>query len=238
MLSARHTFTRTDGSPVACHSPSGVTILGGEPSLEQSPDIQIHDPVCPDITEDDQMDIINAEPDVHVPILRPPPGFRQLSWPREEWGPDGDPSLFDFSKELPGWFPWGYRRFLGVDPPSLPISPILQNSLDDSVIANVGSSKEESNTPSEAVIATQTVLDALPVEMDSGPDVLADSPSPDVHRPFSGSPVGAVADLPNYLTSRVGRRSPGHIPRWRLAWEGPFLAERSSSSLRCQVLLS
>ena len=167
------------------------------------------------------MDIMNAEPDVPEPdraVLRPPPQFRKFSLPRKEWGPDGDPSLFDFSKELPGWFPWGYRGQV-VDPPSLPISPILQNSLDDSVVANVGSSMEESNTPSEAVIATQTVVDAFPVGMDAGPDVLTDSPLPEIHRPFSGLSVGAVADLPNYVTGRVGRRSPG-------------LAERSSSSLR------
>ena len=241
---------------------SGETVLGGRPQLDQSTDIQIHDPVCPDITEEDEMDIMNAEPDMPFPVLRPPPGFRKFSWPREEmdimnaepdmpfpvlrpppgfrkfswpreeWGPDGDPYLLDFSKELPGWFPWGYKGH-SVDPPSLPISPILQNSLDDSVIANVGSSREQSNTPSEAVIATQTVVDALPVGMDSGPDVLADSPSPAVHRPSSGSPVGAVADLPNYLTSCEGRRSPGLVPRWRLAREGPFLADRLSSSLRC-----
>ena len=86
---------------------SGVAILGGDPSLEQSPDIRIHDPVCPDITEDDEMDIMNTELDVHIPVLRPPPGFWQFAWPREEWGPDVDPSLFDFSKELPGWFLWG-----------------------------------------------------------------------------------------------------------------------------------
>ena len=170
------------------------------------------------------MDIMNAEPDMPIPILRAPPGFRKFSCPREEWGPDGDPSLFDFSKELPSWFPWGYKG-QSVDPPSLPVSPILQNSLDDSVIANVDSSREESNTPSEAVIAMQTVVDALPVGMDSGPDILADSPSPDVHRPFSGSPVGAVADIPNYLTSHEGRRSPGLVPRWRLArgWGGGCL---------------
>ena len=173
---------------------------------------------------------MSAETDVPIPVLRPPPGCWQLSWPREECGSDGDPSLFNFSKELPGWFPWGYGG-QSVDPPSLPISPILQNSLDDSVLANVGSSREESNTPSEAVIATHTVVDALPVGMDS--DALADSPSPDVVRPFSRSPVGAVADLPKYLTGRVGRRSPGLVPRWRLAREGPFLAERSSSSLWC-----
>ena len=148
-------------------------------------------------------------------------------------GPDGDLSLFDFSKELLSWFPWGYRG-QSVYPPSLPISPILQNSLSDSVIANVGSSREESNTPSETVIATQTVVEALPFGMDSGPDVLADSPSPDVHRPFSGSPVGAVADLPSHLTSRVGRRSPGLVPRWQLAREGPFVHPLSW----CQVLIS
>ena len=93
----------------------------------------------------------------------------------------------------------------------------------------MGSSREESDNPSEAVIATQTVVNALPVGMDSGPDVLTDSPSPEVHRPFSGLFVGSVADLPNYVTRHVGRRSPGLVPRWRLAREGPFLAERSSS---------
>ena len=95
-----------------------------------------------------------------------------------------------------------------------------------------GSSREESSTLSEAVITTQTVVDALPIGMDSGPDVLANSSSSDAHRPFSGSLVGAVADLPNYWIGHVGGRSPGLVPRWRLAWEGPFLAERSSSSLQ------
>ena len=81
---------------------SGVTVLGGEPPLEQSPDIQIHDPVCPDITEEDEMDSMNAVPDVPIPVLQPPPGFRQISWPREEWGPDGDPSLFETSLGIKG----------------------------------------------------------------------------------------------------------------------------------------
>ena len=175
------------------------------------------------------MDIVRTETDVPIPVVGPPTGFRQFLWPREEWGPDGDPSLLDFSKELPGWVP-GEGGRPSVDPPSLPVSPILQNSLDDSVVANVGSSREESNTPSEAVIATQTVVDTPLVGMAS--HVLANSPSPDVLRPFTGSPVGPVADSPKYFTGRVGRCSPGLVPRWRLAREGPFLAERSSSSLR------
>ena len=86
------------------------------------------------------MDIVSAETDAPIPVLRPPLGFRPFSWPREQWGPNGDPSLFHFSKELPGWFPWRYGE-QSVDPPSLPISPILQDSLDDSVVANVGLSR-------------------------------------------------------------------------------------------------
>ena len=74
-----------------------------------------------------------------------------------------------------------------VDLPSRPVSPMLQDSLDDLVVADVGSSREESNTPSEAVVDTHTVGDALPVGMDS--DALADSLLPDVVRLFAGSPI-------------------------------------------------
>ena len=47
------------------------------------------------------------------------------------------------------------------------------------------------------------------------------------------SPPEVVSDLPDCLTSSAVRRSPGTVPRWRLAREGPFLSERSSSLLRC-----
>ena len=128
---------------------SGATIMGDEPPLEQSPDICIH--------EVDEMDIVSVETDVPNSVLRPPPGFRPFSWPWEKRGTDGDPSLFNFSKELPGWFPWGYGG-QSVDPPSLPISPIIQDSLDDSVVVNVGSSREEPSTPSTLDVLDQYAL--------------------------------------------------------------------------------
>ena len=56
----------------------------------------------------------------------------------------GDPSLFNIAKELPGWFPWSFGG-LPVDLPSLLLSPIIPDSLDDSVTANMGSSREESS---------------------------------------------------------------------------------------------
>ena len=52
-------------------------------------------------------------------------------------------------------------------------------------------------------------------------------------RPILNSPAEVVSNLPDCLTSRAVRRSPGPVPRWRLAREGPFLSEYSSSSLSC-----
>ena len=102
------------------------------------PAIQIHDLVCPGITEEDDMDVSIEVSDVPVPVLPPPPGFERFSWPTAVGGPGGDPSLFDFSAELP-------RGCVGQsrDPPSLPISPILSVTPDDSLVTNLGSSRDE-----------------------------------------------------------------------------------------------
>ena len=153
---------------------------------------------------------------------------RQFSWPREKWSVGGETSLFDFAAGLPGWFPWSYGE-QPVDPPSLPVSPILQSGLDDSVITNVGSSRKESNTPSDTVVVTQPVGDTLLVETDS--KAILESPPPDVGT-FSKLPLGPVTDGSHGMTKRESRRSLSRVPRWRLAREGPFLVERSSSSLR------
>ena len=40
---------------------------------------------------------------------------------------------------------------------------------------------------------------------------------------YRGRSVDTVTDLPKCLTGRVSHRSPGLVPRWRLAREGPFL---------------
>ena len=216
-------------SPRRVSFASNITVLGGAPPLDKSPDIILHDPLCPEIVDEDEIDTVGAMTNITTPIVRPPPGFRQFSWLREEWSGGVEPSLFDYATELPGWFPWRYGD-QPVDPPSLPVSPILQSSVDDSVIANVGSSREESITPSETVIDTQPVGDALLVKTD--PMALLDLLSFDVVGMFSKYSMGQVADSPRGMTNLGSRHSPGRVPRWRLAREGPFLAEKSSSSLR------
>ena len=115
------------------------------------------------VTEEDEMNTEGGRmdtTDMPAPIIPPLPGFRQFSWPYEDWSVGDDPSLFTFTTELSGWFP-GNSGGLLVDMPSLPLSPIVPDSLDDSVTANMGSSREKSITPSEVVVIGPPVRSAL-----------------------------------------------------------------------------
>ena len=109
------------------------------------------------------MDVSTEVSDTHVPVLPPPPGFKCFSWPKATGGPGSDPSLFDFSAELPGWFPMGLVETSG-EPPSLPISPILRTS-----------SRDEPDTSSGT---------------DSLPDALSGYSPTDLSQPILTSPAG------------------------------------------------
>ena len=169
---------------------SNVMVLGDAQPPVHSPDIVIHEPLRPEVIEEDVMDTGGVGTDTSAPIIPPPPGFRQFSWPHEDWKVGGDPSLFTFAEELPGWFPWSSAG-LPVDLPSLPLSPITPNSVDDSVTAHMGSSREESNTPSEVVVVVPPIWDVLPDVTDvTDAEVLADSPLPTAEGLFCGFAVG------------------------------------------------
>ena len=71
------TSSRELTSPCRVSFASDITVLCGAPPLDKSPDIILHE-------DEDDMDTVCATTDARVPIVRPPPGFRQLSWPREE----------------------------------------------------------------------------------------------------------------------------------------------------------
>ena len=196
-------------------------------SPESSAQALLHSAVAEEDVVDTEGGAMDST-DTPAPIIPPPPGFRQFSWPNDDWKVSDDPSLFTFMKELPGWFPWNSGG-LPVDMPSPPLSPIVPDSLDDSVTANMGSSREESITPSEVVVIGPPVGDVLPEPTDAV--ILADSPLP--------TAAGLLADLlwapidirPQGVSGHGDRHSPSRIPRWRLAREGPFLAERSPAAL-------
>ena len=64
-------------------------------------------------------------------------------------------------------------------------------------------------------------------------DVLLGSPAFDLSRPTPTSSDVASSGVPDCPASQDLSRSPGPVPSWRLAREGPFLSERSPSAPNC-----
>ena len=120
-----------------------VSVLGASPESNRLPDpgpvklsdIQIHDPANPSFPEEDPMDVSTTVSQMNVPLLSPPPGFECFVWPEATGRPGDDHSVFDFSAELPGWFPLGFSGASG-DKSSLPLSPILSDSPEGLVVGS------------------------------------------------------------------------------------------------------
>ena len=86
---------------------------------------------------------------------------------------------------------------------------------------------------SESVGSPDVELLVSPL-VDVGTDTVTDihrpvSPLPTVENLFVQDRLWAPVDLPSL---DVGDRRETPVPRWRLAREGPFLAERSPESIR------
>ena len=84
---------------------SSVTVLGDAPLPVHSPESGVQELLRSAVAEEDEVDTegwTTDTTDTPAPIIPPPPGFRQFSWPYEDWRVRDDPSLFTFTKELPG----------------------------------------------------------------------------------------------------------------------------------------
>ena len=176
------------------------------------------------VAEEDEIDTVGGTTDTTdtPPTIIPPPlGFSQFSWPYEDWSVGDEPSLFTFTKELPGWFP-GIYGGLPVDMPSPPLSPIIPDSSDDSV-------REELITPSEVIVIGPSARDVLPVPTDA--EIQADSPLPTAEGLLADLLWALVAPRPQGISGHGDQCSSDRVPRWQLAREGPFLVERSNAAL-------
>ena len=210
---------------------SSDTVLGEAPPPVHSPESGAQELLCSAVAEEDEMDTVGETTDTTdtPPTIIPPLlGFSQFSWPYENWSVGDGHSLFTFTKELPGWFPENSGG-LPVDMPSLPLSPIVPDSSDDSVTAIMGSSREESITPSEVVVIGPPVVDVRPVPTDV--EILVDSPLPTAEGLSADLLWAPVAPRPQGISERGNPCSSDKVPWWRLAREGPFLAERSTAVL-------
>ena len=94
----------------------------------------------------------------------------------------------------------------------------------DLVAVQVGSSREELCVLSGIVgIGSHAMTDAA---------LLADSPLSSAEFLLQDLQWAQAAPLHQDVIGSGDSRSPSRVPRWRLAREGPFLAERSTSVLR------
>ena len=211
-----------------------LRVLRDAPPPVHSLDSSAQELIRSAVTEVDEMDTVEETTDTtDTPpaIIPPPPGFSQFAWPYEYWSVGDGQSQFTFTKDLPGWFPvtsWG----LPVDMPSLPVSPIVPDSSVDSVTAIMESSREESFTPSEVVVIVPPAGDVRPVQTEA--ELLADSPHPTNEGLLADLLWAPVAPRPLGISERGDPCSSAtdKVPWWRIAREGPFLAQRSTATLR------
>ena len=76
---------------------SSVTVLGDAPPPVHSPESSAQELLHSAIAEEDVVDTEGGamdSTDTPAPIIPPPPGFRQFSWPNEDWRVSDDLSLF------------------------------------------------------------------------------------------------------------------------------------------------
>ena len=188
------------------------------------PDIVLGEQSDPAVIRDDDIVMEAVTMDTSAAVVPPPPGYRQFLWPRDDWMVGSDTSLDTEVEVFPGGSPCRAAG-LPVDPPSLLVSPIVLDSSDDSVAVQVGSSREEScvlSGISESAPSTAVAEAAL----------LAKSSLPSAKFLLQDLQwVPAAPRLQDVIT-RGDSRFSSKVPRWRLAREGPFLAERSTSVLR------
>ena len=202
-----------------------ITVLGRTSAPVHSPDIVLCEPSGPAVIMEVDMVTEAVAMDASAAVVLPPPGFRQFSWPRDDWMVGSDTSLEPEVEVFTGGSPWKAGG-LPVDPPSLHVSTIVLESLDDSVAVQVGSSREESGVLSGMVgigSPSTAVTDAA---------LLAHSPLPSAEFLLQDIQSAQAAPLHRDVIGSGDSRSSSRIPRWRLAREGPFLAERSTSVLR------
>ena len=150
--------------------------------------------------------------DVVLDAIPPPAGFPPFSWPIasecvavERFGS----SLSD------GALPDGLVSNPDVEPP---FSLIAQDQVSASA-----------DSPDDVLLISPLV----DVATDSVPDVTRPvAPSPPVEQLFAQDRLWAPVAVP---VSAIDNRRETPVPRWRLAWEGPFMAERSPELIRSLV---
>ena len=159
----------------------------------------------------------------------PPPGFLPFQWPQAEWEQQGDATLDPGLDFVASWSA-KIMEERSSPPPLIPLSPIIVEDSQDSIVVQVGSPATGKYKP-------------------TGLDQIRSVPRRRPRRPMKGAtkcekPVPAedflfknilwtpAMGVTQTLTVPTGNEDRARIPRCHLAREGPFTNERSQASLR------
>ena len=161
--------------------------------------------------------------------IAPPPGFRPLKWPHADWDDIGDATLdpgLDFVAS------WSARivQERSSPPPLIPLSPITAEDSLDSIMVQVGSPTSELYTPIE-LDRVRSVRRRRSRRLRRSTN-RCEKPTPAEDFLFRDILCAPAMGAKRDLTENPGNRGRIGVPRWRLAWEGPFTNERSHASLR------
>ena len=202
--------------------------------MSDSPDIQIHAPVCPDVAGDEEAASMEAAWVVPVPALRPPPGFEAFSWPQAEWGTDGEAQrhCLTFHTSSPAGFLgymgasrlihrcYRFRQYYGIasEVTVLGDDPVMSDSPDIQIHAPVCpdvAGDEEADSMEAARVVPVPALRPHIFLGDMGASRL-------VHRHHRFRQYFGIAwtTLLSLMWGRLGRSQPLH---WRLLlWRPPW----------------
>ena len=201
-------------SPCRVSFAEDVTVLGDVSPLVCSPKHGTPTQLVSAVADDDVIVPVgetNGSSDTAPDIIPPPLGFSPFSWPVDDGNMDIEQSCFPLNVDCS---PDVLTGRPDVEPSLSPITPVCA---DDS---------ESVGSPEVGLLVSPLV--------DVRSDVAAD-----VSRPVSPLPSVESLLLQDMLWAPVAPQSPDvddcratPVPRWRLAREGPFLAERSPESIR------
>ena len=160
----------------------------------------------------------------------PPPGFGPFALPQAEWIKNGELKRDPGLKFVASWSAKIAEEGMSSPPPLEPLLPIPIETSQDSMTVQVSTTDSEAVTPivldrirsahrrrsRRPTKLPSTYVTPAPVEEFLFRDILCEE-----------SQIGKRS-----VSIPTGNKDHGTVPRWRLAWEGPFPNERSHASLR------
>ena len=156
--------------------------------------------------------------------IMPPPGFLPFQWPQAKWEQQGDATL-DPGLDLVACWSARIMEERSSPPSLIPLSPIIADDSQDSIVVQVGSPVTGKYKPT-GLDQIRSVPRRRPRRPMKGA-TKCQKPAPAEDFLFKNILWAPAMGVARTLMEPTGNEDRARIPRWRLALEGPFTNERS-----------